>query len=79
MNKTDPFKSSLLKKALDIYNLFDNSQENMENLNTVFNKVHDTILIVDCERNKKITQFLSNSITDSHKVIIYNHFSNMTT
>ena len=48
----------------------------MENLNTVFNKVHDTILIVDCERNENITQFLSNLITDSHKVIIYNHFSN---
>ena len=39
MNKTDPFKPSLSKKALDIYNLFNNSQDNMENLATVLKKL----------------------------------------
>ena len=60
-----------------IGNTHDREEINMENLTTVFNKAHDSILIVDCEQNGNIDHFLGNLITKSHQVIIFKHFSNV--
>ena len=69
-SKSDPFKQSECKNALDIYNKFDRSNDMMSSPKVVFEKVKDKILIVEYEADEYNDIYLNQNLTDSHSVVI---------
>ena len=71
-NRSDPFKPSQCKSALQVYKKFDANF--MSQFKVIFARARERIFIVDCELGENNQDHLDESVNNGHGVLIYQGF-----